>query len=1826
MNTALAVLRLSYAHSQAIALPTQAALQLALVGLLPAAGPVQLEQVLLLATKTRLFPPPLIHRAARRALELYGGGGDTEAATAAAVTNDAEAMTAPFTGCSSGGGHRGIEREGHGKKGRGTTSGLASPAVVSADGGGGGGSGEVGGGREDSDVLPLRLMSRLVHCLASMSPATEVDVALVRTVVQVAARLAVRVALQTTAASAALPQSRDVALSQLQGGGQQQQQQQLPEQSHMSASAVAAPSSPPLPTEPESTATFLKPVTMDTIGPLVSEPLAADLDDVKQATALLEGLVRDVQALCNGMRPSHRNAILAIIAPIRAAAAPPSETTAVQDLFLGLLGQGPGLGPAKGQGQGRGPGGRRRRPSLAQLQLLAAHLPQLGSTPGLSWLMERLLTAYEPYLEGGLREPSLPPWRMADTLLRAAAQSVPTVRLELLEGLHDRILRLPSSDLMTLMARCGELHLLPPLTLAAMANRLRIHYSGVNRRKAASGKAGRRDPEAAAEEDHDVDTHHASIISSANSGGNGGNAAAVINSMSLPAAAVAAPPPSSPSPQPTLYGVEDPAPPVSVAMSGLVDAIRRRMLCSWGSGGGAAGVGSNRGGGPSSLLRWERCIVTSDPPQLAMGMAHALAAALVADGEAALPLTRVARDQAGRVVCALAAQALAAPPVRPAAVISTATAPSTVAAVTDDVRINRSSTEGGELSLPAAAAQVLEIAPMGAANPSNLAAAAPPPLPLRASRPPPCAPSSLLSGDTLAHIQLLQVAAQQQRYGMGGEAPELFRRLLAAALMQRADRLWKYQGSPGGGAGAVVEGVGSVLEDASTEFKYSAGAAAAATAAAAAAGRNVVYPYAQKYPPPPLYQKAPDNELRQVVRSEGDDELVGLQPRQGNRLAWLLRLSKAVLSRPQPAGLSEYTATTSYLRRHGAVVSPCGGGGAATSAVDAADGASVSTFSATSAAVAEAGAGADLARLWGVRVPPPPPPTKAAAVLPQSLSSTASPSPPPPPRRLQLLAHLPPPSAVQRQLQLLIEEVEEELDLLETEMEETDGSPVRTAAAKSWFRSMRGAIAGPPAEGMRKELQEESDAVKTATAAATLGVPGTWAFGEVAGAAAAQAAILGSGMTRPVIGDSAAAESTIAGLGTPQMRLTEVEVEEEDNELTALGAPKVLRVQQRYASAGSSSGGGGSSGVIGNAPAAMRTTAEPAVESAAAARRRLLYAVRDRLEVLKAGLDAQVVGLMAPPPPPRWLPMTEAETAMVAEAAGGGIGGGRSGRPSLLALPDLALELRLGLKSPGRANADVATAPAPTDGTVGTARHADEGVYDSVRQLLDELEVELALEAHSGVLHSAAGIDSSASRQELAVADPSFIQDGSGAVGTSAAAVGAVQQTRADADATSDVAAAAPAAAAVAPTRDVLVVLPSSEPKEAPSPGLPFYLRERTEVRHQVAGGGTQSATECGNTRDMGEMSSVTNTPTPAFASASISPPPPPPSSSSSSLPSPPLSTSLPAPTPPDGSVEFGAATATSTLATPTAAHWRRQLLMGTVQVLALLQRDHLSISFTGDHAAAAAAAAAAAEVRRRQASLWELLMPALHGACRAHELRLEDWLTILESLTGAPRHGSAAVMHRKLMERLVASISSWLMQQAAAAAGVPAIEIARCVGEAAEEASSAAVTPEAVRAKAAAAMPAEAVEVYTRTVAAMRALSYTAHPLLSQLAALFAPWLERKQLQDLLASALRIEAVRQRAASGVHLEGSAPEMDAEAAAAAVEAAAVKERLLRALQRATPDQRLTTLYQLSRSRVAMDESLVEAVVDSLLQDSKALLPSDHVRALKAVAMLAPSAA
>ncbi len=55
------------------------------------------------------------------------------------------------------------------------------------------------------------------------------------------------------------------------------------------------------------------------------------------------------------------------------------------------------LGPSAGADRGQEQLGQQRRgvwgvaggPSLAHLQLLVAHLPQLGSMPGLSWLVAR---------------------------------------------------------------------------------------------------------------------------------------------------------------------------------------------------------------------------------------------------------------------------------------------------------------------------------------------------------------------------------------------------------------------------------------------------------------------------------------------------------------------------------------------------------------------------------------------------------------------------------------------------------------------------------------------------------------------------------------------------------------------------------------------------------------------------------------------------------------------------------------------------------------------------------------------------------------------------------------------------------------------------------------------------------------------------------------------------------------------------------------------------------------------------------------------------------------------------------------------------------------------------------------------------------------------------------------------------------------------------------------------------------------------------------------------------------------------------------------------
>ncbi|EFJ50623.1 hypothetical protein VOLCADRAFT_88634 [Volvox carteri f. nagariensis] len=375
-------------------------------------------------------------------------------------------------------------------------------------------------------------------------------------------------------------------------------------------------------------------------------------------------------------------------------------------------------------------------------------------------------------------------------------------------------------------------------------------------------------------------------------------------------------------------------------------------------------------------------------------------------------------------------------------------------------------------------------------------------------------------------------------------------------------------------------------------------------------------------------------------------------------------------------------------------------------------------------------------------------------------------------------------------------------------------------------------------------------------------------------------------------------------------------------------------------------------------------------------------------------------------------------------------------------------------------------------------------------------------------------------------------------------------------------------------------------------------------------------------------------TSTPSNPSSSPSPP--------STSPSPPSSSSSSSLSAPNFDSSDAAATPAAAVPAPSShgrcadgSRWRRQLLMDAVQVLGLLQHDRLSASLPGEGVAGGVAGGggtaveAAADIRNRRSALWELLMPPLIRACDSRDLTLEDKLLVLEGLTGAPRGDSGgaaaaaapAATHRQLAEQLIDSISSWLIRQAPAAQPP----------DAAGAAGSGRAGGDGTGRPSPAAMPAEAVEIYSRTVAAMRGLSYSSHPALAQLAAVFTPWLERKQLQDLLAAALRLEELRRHAAAAAGGGGvagpnasTAEAAEAEAAAAAVEAAAVKERLLRALQRAAPDQRLTTFCHLAQSGAVGDGALVEAVVDLLLQDIAAFLPWEHVRLLKAVAMLASS--
>ncbi|KXZ43655.1 hypothetical protein GPECTOR_83g267 [Gonium pectorale] len=431
--------------------------------------------------------------------------------------------------------------------------------------------------------VPAAALASLVRCLARTSPFAELDGALVRSSVEAAAAAMLQ----------AQQQAREPAGAPAPAGGQ---------------GGLAT----------EEGAVSIR--ARSHRGPQALPPDQA---------AALKRLVGDVQALCDRLRPAHRNAALAAIAPLRALAAQNADQ-ALQALFVGVLEAVPH------------PGGR---PSLPQLQLLVAHLPQMTSTPGLSRLVDRLLTAHEAYLAGELREPGLPAWRAADQLLRAAAASVFTVRLELLQGLQERVLLLPSPELMQLAAQCGCLHLLPPPTLAAIANRLRAFYGVAPRLHAGGQELG--DPLGDEDELHDW-------ASGANPTGSDGilGAAAMLPRRSAQ----------------QRVG-DEAAPPASVALMGLAEAVRRRLLVRPGPGPDGDFAAPPAHGSLSVLEAAERRR-TSDSPAMCLGVAHSLATVLAA--EAAVTLTAAARSTAEDLACELMQRALAAPPVRPTAASASA--------------------------------------------------------------------------------------------------------------------------------------------------------------------------------------------------------------------------------------------------------------------------------------------------------------------------------------------------------------------------------------------------------------------------------------------------------------------------------------------------------------------------------------------------------------------------------------------------------------------------------------------------------------------------------------------------------------------------------------------------------------------------------------------------------------------------------------------------------------------------------------------------------------------------------------------------------------------------------------------------------------------------------------------------------------------------------------------------------------------------------------------------------------------------------------------------
>ncbi|KAG2496810.1 hypothetical protein HYH03_005217 [Edaphochlamys debaryana] len=500
-----------------------------------------------------------------------------------------------------------------------------------------------------------------------------------------------------------------------------------------------------------------------------AEQAASSPSDGEEQLALssvrqISSIVRNAEAVCDQLPPAARDAVLAELDPLYGMLARSRETS-LQAVFVGVLESSPD-----------------RRPPLPLLQLCVGLLPKLCSSPGLSSLVARLLEAAGPHLAGtapGPPHPALPPWRLADSLLRAADACVPTVRQELVEGLAGRgglaeqVLLLPSSELMTLAARSAPLHLLPPTSLAAICRRLGEHYGRLQPGPRPLGSKARR--------------------------------SAVAESMELHEATAPVGPP-----------------PASSALTGVVHAIRRRMLTS-----STAGR-SGPGGAPSTAAA--AAVSHEDPPEASLAVSYALSAVLAAETDGALTLTPQARDLAGAAACDLAAQALTAPPVRSPA----AAAAAVVAGGGPLLRRGDSDATGG---LAAAAAAALDLPPPGAA--ADLPSSPPPP-PLG---PPPSwqAEVAAAGGSPLAELkrwsgpeaelQLLQVAVQRlwPGRGGGGGSPDgsgspdgggraggagllLLHRLLTSALARRpADSVRpgsadfpQEGGGGGGGSGAVA--------------------------------------------------------------------------------------------------------------------------------------------------------------------------------------------------------------------------------------------------------------------------------------------------------------------------------------------------------------------------------------------------------------------------------------------------------------------------------------------------------------------------------------------------------------------------------------------------------------------------------------------------------------------------------------------------------------------------------------------------------------------------------------------------------------------------------------------------------------------------------------------------------------------------------------------------------------------------------------------------------------------------------------------------------------